>query len=73
MSIVAAVGPFTTTEDNSYAPLTELLDYCAQHQPDVLLLMGPFVDSEHPAAQDGSLEDSFEDLFQIQVTSLSQR
>ncbi|EFJ42302.1 hypothetical protein VOLCADRAFT_107349 [Volvox carteri f. nagariensis] len=48
LSLVVAAGPYCLSEDLSYSPLEELLSYCNAHPPDVLLLLGPFVDQEHP-------------------------
>ena len=36
----------------------------------MLLLLGPFVDAEHPLAQAGTLQDSFDDIFATQVHDL---
>ena len=33
----------------------------------MLLLMGPFVDLEHPAVKDGSLDRTFEQVFRDEV------
>ncbi len=68
-SIVVAAGPFTSAEDLEYAPLGALLDYCAQpaHRPDLLLLLGPFVDAEHPLLRGGLAEESFEELYASRV------
>jgi hypothetical protein len=45
----------------------ELLEYCVRERPAVLLLMGPFVDAEHPAIGNGQLDITFDDLFAAQV------
>ena len=66
-SLVVAAGPYTPTDDLEYAPLAALLDYAAQQRPDVLLLLGPFVDGEHPVVRGGLLEESFDDLFASRV------
>lgn len=68
LSITVATGPFTTSEDLTYGPLTALLEHCKQQKPDVLLLMGPFVDSEHPWVQAGQLQQTFQELFWTQVS-----
>ena len=64
-SLVAAAGPFTSSEDLEYAPLAALLEYCSRQArpPDVLLLLGPFVDAEHPGVKGGLVEEAFEDLY----------
>ncbi|KAK9823569.1 hypothetical protein WJX72_003884 [[Myrmecia] bisecta] len=73
LSVVVAAGPFTCSEDVRYEPLQALLDYCQAHPVDVLLLLGPFVDSEHAAVADGSLDDAFQDVFEAQVLGRLER
>jgi len=67
VSLAVAAGPFTCAEDCAYAPLDALLAWAGGARPDVLLLLGPFVDAEHPAVAGGLLEESFEELFAAQV------
>ena len=67
VSLCIASGPFTTSEDAEYAPLAALLAACAARRPDALLLLGPFVDAEHPLAASGALAVTFDALFQSQV------
>ncbi|GFR52569.1 hypothetical protein Agub_g15161 [Astrephomene gubernaculifera] len=67
MSMVVAAGPYCLTEDLSYSPLEELLSYCSAHPPDVLLLLGPFVDSEHPSLAAGSACRTAEELMREEV------
>jgi len=66
-SVVAACGPFSTSENLAYEPLQELLEYCTREAPGLLLLMGPFVDVEHPAVASGQLDITFDDLYAAQV------
>ena len=72
-SVVVAAGPFTSSEDLEYAPLGALLHYCAQPQqrPDLLLLVGPFVDAEHPLVRGGLVEEAFEDIYAARVSEPS--
>ena len=67
VSLVVAVGPFTLSEDLDYAPLAALLAVCRQRRPDVLMLLGPFVDAEHPLLAKGTVDLTFEDIFESQV------
>ncbi len=68
LSIVVAAGPYSSKDDATYEPLQALLGHCKeQGPPDVLVLLGPFVDAEHPLVQAGSLEESFGDAFAAQV------
>lgn len=66
-SCVVAAGPYTSSEDLAYEPLAALLEYCATESADMLLLMGPFVDAEHPLVCSGALDETFEDVYQSQV------
>jgi DNA polymerase alpha subunit B len=67
LSMVVATGPFTLTDDCSYEPLGDLLKGLQRSPPQVLLLVGPFVDEEHPAVAGGLLNLTYQQLFQQQV------
>lgn len=67
-SIVVASGPYTFRGNLDYEPLKELLAFCTQQKPDVLLLMGPFVDVEHPLISSAQTDRLFEDIFQESVS-----
>ncbi|KAH7680879.1 DNA polymerase alpha subunit B protein [Dioscorea alata] len=67
LSLVAAAGPFTTTDNLLFEPLTELLSYASRKQSQLLLLMGPFLDSEHPEIKKGTVDQSFDNIFHIEV------
>ena len=53
LSVVVAVGPFTTSDNLEYEPLRALLRNMLDKKPDVLILVGPFVDASHPQLADG--------------------
>ncbi|CAI5946895.1 unnamed protein product, partial [Closterium sp. NIES-64] len=67
MRIIAAAGPFTTIDSWSFEPLKDLIKFALQRPPDVLLLVGPFIDREHPDARDGCVEHTYEALFQQHI------
>lgn len=67
VSMVVAVGPFTVSEDLQYEPLAALLTVCRKRRPGVLLLLGPFVDAEHPLLAEGTVDLTFENIFESQV------
>ena len=46
-------GPFTTADNLSYQPLEDLLRIALKSKPDVLILVGPFVDISHPQLSSG--------------------
>ena len=64
---MVAAGPFCSKDSAVYDPLQALLDQCTQQPPDVLVLLGPFVDVNHPQIQAGTLDSTYEDLFRTQV------
>ena len=70
LSMVVATGPFTLTDDCSYEPLRDLLKALQRCPPQVLVLVGPFVDEEHPAVSGGQLQLTYQQLFQQQVWSI---
>lgn len=75
LNIVVATGPFTSKHDLNYEPLNELLAYCKQNTPDVLILLGPFFDADHPSMLDGSMkattvESYFDNMISGIITSI---
>ena len=46
--MLAAAGPFSCSDDLAYAPLDALLETAAKEVPAALILLGPFVDENHP-------------------------
>ena len=53
--IIVASGPFTTMQNLDYEPFEQLLNLVFDQRPDVLILLGPFVDSSHPQMKDGDI------------------
>eukprot|EP00904_Undaria_pinnatifida_P004135 jgi/Undpi1/13722/HiC_scaffold_9.g03375.m1 len=78
LSVFAAAGPFTTSDSLVYEPLNDLLGAVRAARPDVVVLMGPFVDAEHPKVAsgeasveciDGTSEPvDFETLFKLRLS-----
>ena len=67
VAIMSAAGPFTTTDDLTYAPFSALLQKATEVRPDCLVLLGPFVDESHPAVAGGDVPVTYETLFCRQV------
>ena len=61
--MMIASGPYTTTEDLSFDPLDVLLKEAEERKPDLLLLVGPFVDSADPQHANGDIGMTFGTLF----------
>lgn len=66
-SMVVASGPYSPTDSLMYEPLKAILEYCEKEMPDVLLLLGPFVDQDHPSISKGTIDITFDDIFDIKV------
>ncbi|XP_028081755.1 DNA polymerase alpha subunit B-like [Camellia sinensis] len=64
---IIAAGPFTTTDNLFFEPLTELLAYARRKQPQLLLLLGPFIDSEHPKIKKGAVNRTFDEIFHLEI------
>jgi len=63
-TVQIACGPFSTCDETlSYKPLDDLLSTVTKAAPDVLILLGPFVDSKQPLIEKGEVDDLFEDIF----------
>ncbi|XP_066358265.1 uncharacterized protein [Miscanthus floridulus] len=67
LSSVIAAGPYTTTDNLLFEPLQELLSYACRKQPQLLILMGPFIDSDHPDIKKGTVDQSFHDIFHFEI------
>ncbi|CAK9085599.1 DNA polymerase alpha subunit B (DNA polymerase alpha 70 kDa subunit) [Durusdinium trenchii] len=68
LSILAASGPFSTKEDFDYDPLEDLLAQIAENKPSVAILMGPFVDADHPQIISGRCKKELDDGTQLPLT-----
>lgn len=64
LKFLIATGPYTLNDNLSYEPLHEVLNYCKTNRPDVLVMMGPFVEADHKLLVDGVLDESFENFFE---------
>ncbi|XP_020622597.1 DNA polymerase alpha subunit B-like isoform X1 [Orbicella faveolata] len=65
-----AAGPFTTSDSLLYEPLADLMQKVQNDKPNLLILLGPFVDTKHDQIINGDLEEPFEDLFDRQVQQI---
>ena len=64
LQILIASGPFTQSDTLNYQPLADLATYAAKHKPDVVILIGPFVDATHPLIEDCTLAETFQSFFE---------
>ena len=52
-----------------FEPLQELLDVAKVNNPNVLILMGPFVDVNHPLLNSGTCDFYVDDLFKQEIST----
>ncbi|KAL9056019.1 MAG: hypothetical protein Q9162_003198 [Coniocarpon cinnabarinum] len=53
LNILTAAGPYTSEQDLAYEPLNALIDRAISTSADALVLLGPFLDIEHPLVRTG--------------------
>lgn len=63
-------GPYTLRDDLTYEPLHDLMAYCKQNQPDVLILIGPFLDADHSLLVDCVLAESYDSFFEKMIVGI---
>jgi DNA polymerase alpha subunit B len=64
IQIVVAAGPFTQSDTLTYQPLEDLVEYIQEHNPHLVILIGPFIDASHPHVVDGMLAETFQAFFE---------
>jgi DNA polymerase alpha subunit B len=73
LAVMVAAGPFaldsaTPTTELNFSPLDALFASVASKQPEVLILCGPFVDSENSSVKAGSLQQFPDQIFHLEVS-----
>ncbi|KAI9652949.1 MAG: DNA-directed DNA polymerase alpha subunit pol12 [Alyxoria varia] len=58
LNILLASGPYTPDENLHYEPLHALIDHATTNPPDCIILIGPFLDIEHPLISSGRFPPS---------------
>ncbi|KAM3867136.1 DNA polymerase alpha subunit B [Diretmus argenteus] len=70
VSVLVACGPYTPSDSLTLDPLTDLIDVIIKDRPDIVLLLGPFVDSKHEQIEKAQVVETFEALFSRCVTTI---
>lgn len=77
LSVFVASGPYTTDDNLLFESLEELCKKAAEQKPDVVILCGPFLDTEHPLIASGDFDletvdtsegGTLEDLFKEKIS-----
>ncbi|CCO29121.1 DNA polymerase alpha subunit B [Rhizoctonia solani AG-1 IB] len=69
LKAVIACGPYSFDSDLDYKPFTALIDNILIERPQLLVLIGPFVDSNHPLVKTGQVDDTPADIFRHKIAS----
>ncbi|KAH6641964.1 DNA polymerase alpha 70 kDa subunit [Boeremia exigua] len=56
LTMMVAAGPYTTDQNLDFAPLHTFLDNAATAYADTIILLGPFLDAEHPQIRTGDFD-----------------
>lgn len=56
LTVLIASGPYTTDQNLDFAPLHTFLDNAVQASADTIVLVGPFIDAEHPLIRSGDFD-----------------
>ena len=56
LTMMIAAGPYTTDQDLDFAPLHAFLNNAASTYADTVILLGPFLDAEHPQIRTGDFD-----------------
>ncbi|PKI85147.1 DNA-directed DNA polymerase alpha subunit pol12 [Malassezia vespertilionis] len=65
--ILVGAGPFTEPDNLHFTPWHSFATYVENVQPDVLLLMGPFLSASHPMVAAGTLDEMPATLFRQHI------
>lgn len=71
LKLIVAAGPFTKSNDLDYQPLWELMNLVAEEEPHVLLLIGPFIDYNHPDVQNNAFTCTYQNFFNKLVSKIT--
>lgn len=85
LNVIVAAGPFTSDANLDFEPLQAICDRAAESMADALILVGPFLDTEHPLVASGdfpsipnlnpdtaTLTDVFRSLVAVRLQKLIQ-
>ncbi|KAI8603184.1 DNA polymerase alpha/epsilon subunit B-domain-containing protein [Dissophora ornata] len=70
IKMIAAAGPYTLNDNLLFEPFVALMQHVNKERPDVLLLMGPFVSSQHPLIVSGDVNMTPEAYFAKYISSV---
>ncbi|CAH2094507.1 unnamed protein product [Euphydryas editha] len=72
LSMVVAAGPYTTSNNMAYEPLKDFITYIGTHKPHIVIMTGPFMDSEHAKIKDHSMAETYKSFFDKLIDSIAE-
>lgn len=72
MSVVVASGPYTTSDNLGYEPLKDFVQYVGLQKPHIVIMTGPFIDSEHSNVKDNSMAEPLKNFFDKLLDNLAE-
>ncbi|KAJ9107993.1 hypothetical protein QFC20_003679 [Naganishia adeliensis] len=69
VQVMLAAGPYTLDADLNYEPFEALIEAALRDRPDVLVLLGPFVDASHPLIKVGDVDETPTEIFRRQIST----
>lgn len=70
LKIVVAAGPFTNSDNLAYEPLIELIKYAVDNEPDVIILVGPFLEFNHQDIIESNMSSTFDEFFKSCIDNI---
>ncbi|KAL5343143.1 DNA polymerase alpha subunit B N-terminal-domain-containing protein [Aspergillus crustosus] len=71
LNVIVASGPYTADDNLDFEPLKEICQKAAESYADGLILMGPFLDIEHPLLASGDFDLPATDGFDPDTATLT--
>ncbi|KAA1101900.1 DNA-directed DNA polymerase alpha subunit pol12 [Puccinia graminis f. sp. tritici] len=69
ISLVVACGPFTWDNDLDFVPFEAFIDQLILDQPDCVILLGPFIDTNHTLIKTGNITQMPSTIFREKISS----
>ncbi|KAE8542848.1 hypothetical protein D1P53_000911 [Cryptococcus gattii VGV] len=73
LSLMVAAGPYTLNENLLFEPFETLVDKVLEDRPDVFILLGPFIDSQHPIIKSCAVTETPQEIFRKQISRRLQK
>lgn len=68
LQVHVASGPYTSDDNLDFVPWHRLMDEVERQKPDVILLLGPFLSTQHLSLNDPNLMDLPQEIFQRHIS-----